>query len=362
MTTFRIWSIDQSVLGNGTHRRQDVSFERARTWISGQENGEPVPALAWRTEFLLLYSPQSLAGDDDAIEQLIKASDFAPPNIFPTPDTVEFNIHLRDPRPGSKGGQKAARPAYSVTDNVFGVCWMWDPSRRLTRGLIYGCHGEGSDQMYIILRNVRNNHNIRSNPLALALFALIAEVVTMRTWVRDQGHALMNGQVQTGHHSYANTLRLIDAKGVDLATLSRDVCGLAVNITTSALCLQRIVKLADFIIEECSRGITNLVSADSPSHVKNLVASKTHLLFRTRAWRIRADSLLDEAESWKHKADILVQTVFTLSTQRDQEIGIQIAHDSRTLAQKATKDSMSMKAIAAVTMCFLPGTFVAVSS
>lgn len=43
------------------------------------------------------------------------------------------------------------------------------------------------------------------------------------------------------------------------------------------------------------------------------------------------------------------------------EYGVNISRSSEELAKKAVRDSNSMKAIAAVTMFFLPGTFVAVS-
>lgn len=44
---------------------------------------------------------------------------------------------------------------------------------------------------------------------------------------------------------------------------------------------------------------------------------------------------------------------------RDQNINIEIAKASKTIAQHSKRDSSSMKAIAVVTMLFLPGTFVA---
>jgi hypothetical protein len=48
-----------------------------------------------------------------------------------------------------------------------------------------------------------------------------------------------------------------------------------------------------------------------------------------------------------------------LTAQRDQNISILIAKDSRSLAISSKRDSTAMKTIAAVTMVFLPGTFVA---
>ena len=172
---------------------------------------------------------------------------------------------------------------------------------------MYGCIGEGSEQMYIVLRGLRQAYHLRTNPLLLVLLTLQAEIIAMKTWVRNQAHLLMNAHVGTGHHAYANTVRQIDAKRMDLATLSRDVCGLAVNVTTSVLCMQRIVKLADFIISECNNVVDAFQSTNTNNQSlgRNLVTSNAHIVSRTQAWRIRADSLLDEAESWKHKVSTL---------------------------------------------------------
>lgn len=129
--------------------------------------------------------------------------------------------------------------------------------------------------------------------------------------------------------------------------------------------MQRILKFADFLLEECSELDATFkpssgADASQKALCEDIMRSQAAVKSWTQVWRRKADALLDEVETWKHKATILVQTVFTLATQRDADMSIQIAQDSRTLAQKATRDSTSMKAIAAVTMCFLPGTFVAV--
>ena len=52
-------------------------------------------------------------------------------------------------------------------------------------------------------------------------------------------------------------------------------------------------------------------------------------------------------------------TILSLISQQDQNVGIKIAEASKTIALEAKMDSSSMKTIAGVTMCFLPGTFVA---
>lgn len=51
--------------------------------------------------------------------------------------------------------------------------------------------------------------------------------------------------------------------------------------------------------------------------------------------------------------------LFNIITQQDTQIGISIGEASRRLALTSKEDSLAMKTVAAVTITFLPGTFVA---
>jgi len=46
--------------------------------------------------------------------------------------------------------------------------------------------------------------------------------------------------------------------------------------------------------------------------------------------------------------------------QKDSKVNIQLAETTTVIARESKKDSSAMKAIAVLTMCFLPGTFLAV--
>ncbi len=43
--------------------------------------------------------------------------------------------------------------------------------------------------------------------------------------------------------------------------------------------------------------------------------------------------------------------------QKDLKVNLQLAATTTTIAKESKKDSSAMKAIAVLTMCFLPGTF-----
>lgn len=60
------------------------------------------------------------------------------------------------------------------------------------------------------------------------------------------------------------------------------------------------------------------------------------------------------------RTNIRVNLFFNLANQGDSRINIEIARTSKAIAAETKRDSSSMITIAAVTMFFLPGTFVSV--
>jgi hypothetical protein len=57
-----------------------------------------------------------------------------------------------------------------------------------------------------------------------------------------------------------------------------------------------------------------------------------------------------------------VRKAFHLSSQEDNKLNVQISNATTAIARDAQRDSSSMITIAAVTMFFLPGTFICVSN
>ncbi len=71
--------------------------------------------------------------------------------------------------------------------------------------------------------------------------------------------------------------------------------------------------------------------------------------------------------NYNTRTKIRIDLFFNLASQKDNRINIEIANtskqiaaDTQRVAEEARKDSSSMITIAAVTMLFLPGTFVSV--
>ena len=79
--------------------------------------------------------------------------------------------------------------------------------------------------------------------------------------------------------------------------------------------------------------------------------------------------LLSRIRWWKRwvanynaRTSIRINLFFNLANQRDSHTNLDIANTSKKIAEETQKDSSSMITIAAVTMFFLPGTFISVSS
>lgn len=340
--------------------RRPLSFKEALKWL--RESAPEQDSTDWRVEVLTAHVEQGgVRKYIIPLTRLVSALGFDPEDAGTVADTVSFDSYVaEDPTTDS-----IAQPRrFCLSDDMFGIYWTWQPSSKRTKVFMYGMSGEGTRQMQQVWKRVSASPSRHlSHPLLVGIAALEAEVEEMKRWLAGQSDELVRLHIQTGHHDYAGPeKREVDAS--KLTQMSKDACGLTINISTSVLCLQRIRKFAEFLITECEDLKRSIHQPGGNADMRlrdDLRPAQRAVDSRARSWRRRADALLDEAETWKHKAGILVQTVFTLATQRDTGISIDIAHDSRTLAQQATRDSTSMKAIAAVTMCFLPGTFVAVS-
>lgn len=135
---------------------------------------------------------------------------------------------------------------------------------------------------------------------------------------------------------------------------------MAINIGTICDDLSGLRELAEFTIAECSRMELDWAKEDgSPPTKEQLLLAEANRYIRQHATsRARLTiQLLTQAKSCEHKSVLVVQGLFSLITQRDQNQNLRIVNDTHILARESKKDSTAMKAIAIVTMFFLPGTF-----
>lgn len=358
-TSLQTWSLQMQAKESSHLRVLDVLLATAKDFLSTKI--EALPDLgAWRYDFVVCGMEEG-AWDEDVIFDLSRDFERVPQSKFGHKDTVEFNFHISPKQDFPDTAFEQKPRTYTVIDQDFNIFWTYYPESRAVRGLIFYMGEEGTSETSHIFEELPKYHRYRSWPLLPALLSLQTELMSMRFWVDAESADIQALQLRTGYHNYTQCRGFSNEDpDIDLVAASKEANGLAANIITSVHCLQQITRLANFVSEE-SDSLANLVTsmdAVPPSFewVHLLPQLKEHI----GCWRRSSESLLDNAEAWKQKATLMVQTMFTLTTQRDQNLSIQIAQDSRTLARKATRDSTSMKAIAAVTMCFLPGTFIAV--
>ena len=162
---------------------------------------------------------------------------------------------------------------------------------------------------------------------------------------------------------------LIDSSGTvtadkefDPAIETAEASGLAGLLAINHTYWDELQALADFGLRETQRLLQDLEETDPPrsrSDVIYIIDLFEHSSSRYAARRTEAASL-------QSRASIQIQGLFNIIAQREQELSreltkasLQLGEATRQIAEDSKRDSTSMKAIAAVTMFFLPGTFVA---
>ena len=85
------------------------------------------------------------------------------------------------------------------------------------------------------------------------------------------------------------------------------------------------------------------------------VESIAYLASKLRIWR-------RWVANYNKRTQIRIDLFYNLANQNDNRNNIEIARLTKDIAQESRKDSSSMITIAVLTMLFLPGTFVSVSS
>ncbi|KAL8786014.1 MAG: hypothetical protein Q9195_008396 [Heterodermia aff. obscurata] len=108
----------------------------------------------------------------------------------------------------------------------------------------------------------------------------------------------------------------------------------------------------NFILATHQQCCADDFSGDEPA---TNIDSMEFLLSRNRIWKRWVAHYIT-------RTTIRIDLFFNIANQNDNRINIDIASTSKRIAEEAKRDSSSMITIAAMTMLFLPGTFVSVST
>jgi len=258
----------------------------------------------------------------------------------------------------------------SVACNTSGLAWKYFPQTLTGVGILWSIDQEGRGEVEYILQQAEELQSLSFSSFAPLTSRLEAMTISMRHWVDDQKIQVMEAQIDSGYHQYASLSTGIYTDHARLGEFSASVSGLSANIVTSELCLQGLHDLAMSILDQNS----SLAKSQPAADIARMELAACYVERQTKHWAEECAFLQQEAASWQRKASIVIQGIFNLIAQRDQNMSIsiakdskmlaeqsqRIAHESKVLAEKSKRDSTSMNSIAAVTIFFLPGTFVAV--
>lgn len=315
-------------------------------------------------------------------------------------DSVDFNSFLgKAAAPiGSSSAESGLIPlSYYVSWPHSTLAWSYYS----TSETIIAVYGFGSGpcekEAEVLVRELARCAEVAVHPMLPAIAAHRAIARTMTEKLYTKGTKIASAQRETEYTHPQYGMRLVGPsdqeiqektaearakwEGSDWAKLSADIMQAAADMVTDQLDWHALKDLALWILQESRTSL----SADQTGQEEGSPASKAAANVQKEAEHLvrASNTKIREAEALQQKASILLQGLFNLVAQRDQNTNLQIARetkqlakiarldsvrsieiadDLRTVANESKRDSTSIKAIAAVTMFFLPGTFVAVSS
>jgi len=248
---------------------------------------------------------------------------------------------------------------YHIALGFFSLAFRYFPQSKTCVGILLV--QDYKDVAAEVLQDLNKHQVLIGQPLLLPFLAQRAITKIVTSWLNQHREIIVDAQAQTGFHHMV-TLRK-SSEFVDYTELSTVISGTAANIATNEFCWQVLAENAEYMVQElegeCGRAPIIPISTSTSTATLDCAAARFMQSHASRLAR-NAKRMQHEAESWQKKSLILIQGIFNLIAQQDQITSIGIARDSKALAEEGKRDSTSMKAIAIVTMTYLPGTFAAV--
>lgn len=330
-----------------------------------------------------------VAGDDD--DESSVSSDHHDDELF-----VGFDSFLQVPNSTLSVEDRLHSTSYYVTWPYSSLAWSYYPSSETTIAVYRSESFSAETERDILLSHLRKHAAVVIHPMILAIAAYRAIAASIIISFQDYKKNINSAQERTKYTHPNYGLSLVaptesevarrnaanaEWQGRDWGELSAEIMQTAASMATEQLSWHSLKGLALFVGKE-NETSTGTHSA-APEETISLNAATLYVQKESERLLRNSEKNIQEADALQLKASILLQGLFNLVAQRDQNTNIkiaretkrlselakqdsarsiQIAADSRTLARESKRDSTSMKAIAAVTMFFLPGTFVAVRS
>lgn len=350
--------IDEEVLASKQSQKKAGIFE----WVEEKIKMARRPRTAPAINLLVIETPEDLMEEEprrtlyDEVLLLTKPaldSLGIPSNVLGTFGSAVFDKSSPDILHSRNLDTNSAQTfMYHIALGFFSLAFRYFPESKTCIGILLVQNYK--DVAAELLRDLNTHQVLIGQPLLLPLLAQQAMTKLITSWLTQHKEVIIDAQSQTGIHHMLSLRK--SSEFMDYARLSATISGTAVNIATNELCWHVLADHAEHMVEQL-KGESN--SALVPRSELDFAVASFMEHHASRVAR-NARVMLHEAESWQKKALILVQGIFNLIAQQDQNTSIGIARDSKTLAEESKRDSTSMEAIAIVTMTYLPGTFAAV--
>ncbi|KAK5047128.1 hypothetical protein LTR84_007071 [Exophiala bonariae] len=250
---------------------------------------------------------------------------------------------------------------------IFEIAWAYSPRSGAVCAFMWIGSPSTSPPNYAVwarrlLDDLQSHRQYASHPMLLGLLAHWQGFLAIRDMF---GPTLLDIEAVMQATGFWYNVDWNTAKPViteqELGDYSARTTGMAINIGTICDDLSGLRELAEFTIAECNRIELDCDAKEdgaSPTREQLQLAEASRYIRDHATSRARlTGQLFTQAKSWEHKSVLVVQGLFSLITQRDQNQNLRIGRDTHILARESKRDSTAMKAIAIVTMFFLPGTF-----
>jgi hypothetical protein len=257
--------------------------------------------------------------------------------------------------------------SYQVTSINCNIAWSHYAKTRQTVAIVTYRH-RIHQLYYLQLRNRLIEYLTEHRSWAAYSMLLVLAAQTAFEIIREDNLVSYSDRTRCLERRTGYTL-LIDSSGTvtadkefDPAIETAEASGLAGLLAINHTYWDELQALADFALRETQRMLEDLKETSPPRLRSDLIYITE--LFEHSSLKYAARRT--EAASLQSRASIQIQGLFNIIAQREQVLSrqltkasLQLGEATRQIAEDSKRDSTSMKAIAAVTMLFLPGTFVA---
>ena len=314
----------------------DTHGHEERSPLSDEERGShaAVVADAFQAAGLPLVGLAAFVQQQEAFAQLLSAS--------------------------KRPGETSQISCYFYSTSVLSVTWSYNRKTKLTLGILL--NNSGSHDHDEIGEDLSNMHYL-DQPALLGLLGVSYSLHHMDWWFASNRQRMWKIQESTGLFSWdpasGEPLHTgVCEETIDYGTVSKELSALFGQVNLLRLRVYVLQKFTAKMTTVHKRPLSKCVPKSGsapPNHGGGIIDVEQALdvlAEQESIWLARIDSVANQITT-------MISAIYNVIAHKDTSFGLQLAQDSRALAVESRRDRSSMNTIAAVTMAFLPGTFVA---